>query len=108
LVLVGALRGTADIHKSESGLRIQQEEPHAKFVSQVDQITVPGSVLRRPDRQVRIITERGTFELAARGLRLIEVIPGIDVMKDVVMQCALPVEIDPPLKIMPSRLFAEQ
>jgi acyl CoA:acetate/3-ketoacid CoA transferase len=33
-VLVGALRGTADIHESESGLRIQQEEPHAKFVSQ--------------------------------------------------------------------------
>jgi acyl CoA:acetate/3-ketoacid CoA transferase len=92
--------------KADYGFNRRSHTPNS--FHKVDQITVPGSVLRRPDRQVMIITERGTFEFAARGLMLIEVIPGIDVMKDVVMQCALPVEIDPPLKIMPSRLVAEQ
>jgi acyl CoA:acetate/3-ketoacid CoA transferase len=44
------------------------------------------------------ITERAVFELAAEGLRLIEVAPGVDLVRDVLERMPFEVALHPSLR----------
>lgn len=105
IVFGGYLRGGAsDICIEENRLCVRSEGKHAKLVKLVDEVTVPGEVLRRAGRSVRIVTERCMFDLTAQGLRLIEVVPGID-PEHIRAQCTAKFTIAENLQIMPEALF---
>ncbi len=76
-----------------------------KFVSTVEQITYSGRYGRERGQRVLYVTERAVFRLAATGLELIEIAPGIDVERDVLAHMGFKPAIAPPIAAMDARLF---
>lgn len=108
VLFAGRLRGGASsMHVEPDRLVVESEGPHAKIVNAVDEITVPGDVLRRPGREVRIVTERCTFELTCDGLHLVEIVPGFR-PEQIAALCTAPFTIADELQVMPRSLFSEQ
>jgi acyl CoA:acetate/3-ketoacid CoA transferase len=54
-----------------------------KFVNHVERITFAAGYARSSGQEVLYITERAVFRLAAHGLELIEVAPGIEIERDI-------------------------
>jgi acyl CoA:acetate/3-ketoacid CoA transferase len=52
-------------------------------VNNVERITFSAAYARDTGQQVLYVTERAVFLLAADGLELIEVAPGIDIERDI-------------------------
>lgn len=105
LVLAGQLRGGgSEIVVSADRLKVNREGKHAKIVDLVDQVTVPGDVLRRAGRSVRIVTERCTFELVTSGLRLVEIVPGSS-PAEIRALCTAPFQVADDLAVMPVKMF---
>jgi acyl CoA:acetate/3-ketoacid CoA transferase len=69
-------------------LRIPQPGRVRKFVDHVERITFSGDVARTRGQEVLYITERAVFRLAASGLELTEVAPGIDIDSDILPHMA--------------------
>ena len=65
-----------------NALRIDREGGVGKFVQAVQQVTFNGRQAFERGQRILYITERAVFRLAADGLELIEIAPGIDV-KDI-------------------------
>ena len=65
-----------------------------KFVERVDEVTFNGARALRAGKQVYYATHVGLFQLTARGVELLRVMPGIDVRRDILdftpMRLALP------------------
>ena len=57
-----------------------------KFVREIQHVCFHGPTGFARGQQVLYVTERAVFELTSNGLRLIEVMPGFDVQKDVLDQ----------------------
>lgn len=60
-----------------------QAKGQPKFVRQIQHVCFHGPTAFQKGQQVLYVTERAVFELAAGGLRLIEITPGLDVQRDV-------------------------
>lgn len=58
-----------------------------KFVEKVDQITFSGKQGLKMGKKVFYVTNVGIFRLTERGLELIQVMPGIDIEKDIINGC---------------------
>jgi acyl CoA:acetate/3-ketoacid CoA transferase len=105
IVFAGQLRGGgSDIAVGDGRLAFHGEGRHPKIVRAVDEITVPGHVLRRPGRAVKIVTERCTFALEPEGLTLIEIVPGTDPAA-IQALCDAPFAVSPDLAVMPAEHF---
>jgi len=73
----------ARLEWSEGRLHVVQPGKVRKFVNRVERITFAAAYARRSGQEVLYITERAVFRLAAQGLELIEVAPGIEIERDV-------------------------
>ena len=65
-----------------------------KFIAKVDEITFSGSEALKHGKKVYYCTNVGVFQLTERGMELIEVMPGIDIKKDIINGCSM--KIVPP------------
>tara|TARA_R110002072_G_scaffold302100_1_gene483907 strand:+ start:72196 stop:73740 length:1545 start_codon:yes stop_codon:yes gene_type:complete len=84
VVFCGAMTsGGLDVEVVDGQLRIIREGSIRKFVEQVEQVSFSGQVAARSGREILFVTERAVFELTAKGLRLIEVAPGIDIRNQI-------------------------
>lgn len=72
-----------EVEYSGGGLQIVTEGAVRKFVEQVEQVSFSGDVAARRGQDVLYVTERAVFRLGEQGLQLIEVVPGIDVQRDI-------------------------
>ena len=54
-----------------------------KFVESVDQITFSGEQALIQGQEVLYVTERAVFSLKKDGIELIEIAPGIEIVKDI-------------------------
>jgi propionate CoA-transferase len=60
-----------------------------KFIDQVDEITFSGPEALKHGKKVYYCTSVGVFQLTERGMELIEVMPGIDIQKDIINGCSM-------------------
>ena len=71
---------------------IKNEGAIDKFVDRVKSITFSAKRARENRQRVIYITERCVFELAEKGLKLVEVYPGVDAERDILSRLRFPVE----------------
>ncbi|MEJ8858579.1 acyl CoA:acetate/3-ketoacid CoA transferase [Variovorax robiniae] len=106
LVLAGTFTaGGLEVAVESGRLCIVQEGRARKFCSAVQQITFSGKHAAAQGRRVLYVTERCVFELTAKGLRLAEVAPGIDIERDILAHMSFRPIIDQP-EVMDARIFA--
>jgi propionate CoA-transferase len=97
--------GGLQVAVEDGKLRIVQEGKVRKFIEQVEQVSFAATRARKREQPVLYVTERAVFQLAAGGIKLIEVAPGIDIDRDVLAHMAFK-PIVGNVKPMPANAFA--
>jgi propionate CoA-transferase len=106
VVFVGTFTaGGLQIAVGEGRLEIVREGRTRKFVREVEHRTFSGRVAAARGQRVRYVTERCVFALTERGLRLIEIAPGIDLERDVLAHMDFRPDLAMPLPTMDARIF---
>lgn len=72
---------------------IEKEGSVPKFVNKVKSVSFSAKRAISNGQKVLYVTERCVFRLTPKGLKLIEVYPGIDIQKDILSQLPFKVEI---------------
>lgn len=73
----------AHVRREAGNIRILKHGK-PKFGSHVDEVTFSGKEALRAGKNVFYATTAGLFQLTARGMELIRVMPGIDIQKDII------------------------
>jgi acyl CoA:acetate/3-ketoacid CoA transferase len=97
----GGLEETID----SSGLAIQCEGRIRRFVEAVEQITFNARLALKAGKRITIVTDRGVFAVTPEGLALREIVPGVDLRRDVFEQIPFPVAVAPDLKPVAAELL---
>lgn len=94
ILFVGSWMAHGDLRVEDGRVRIAKRgEP--KFRDAVSQITFNGSEALRLGKTVHYVTNVGVFRLTKRGMMLVEVMPGVDIDRDVVRGCPMKVVLPP-------------
>jgi propionate CoA-transferase len=88
-----------------SQLRIAKEGKNKKFVQEVEHVTFSGRRAQQLKQKVLYITERCVLSLEPEGLTVIEIAPGIDLKRDVLVQADFPLRVSESLAVMDKRIF---
>lgn len=99
--------GGLDVAVGDGQLAIRQEGRARKFTADVEQVTFSGRRALEVGQSVLYVTERCVFALDERGLRLIEIAPGIDLERDILGQMDFRPIVDTP-RLMDARLFQDR
>ena len=80
-----------DVARKGNVITIRQEGSIPKFVKEVKSISFSAARAVKNGQRVLYVTERCVFELTRKGLKLVEVYPGVDRQKDILDQLPFPV-----------------
>ena len=80
--------------ENDGKITIKNNGSLPKFVDKVAGISFSAKRARANGQKVLYVTERCVFELGEKGLRLIEVYPGVDLHKDILDLLPFEVEVD--------------
>ena len=80
-----------DVTKKKGVVTIEQEGSIPKFVPEVRSVSFSAARALANHQRVLYVTERCVFSLTEKGLKLIEVYPGIDAEKDIISRLPFPV-----------------
>jgi propionate CoA-transferase len=109
VVFVGTFTaGKLELTLANNKLKIINEGNTRKFVKTVEHRTFSGRVAYASGRTVLYITERAVFRLCATGIELIEIAPHIDLEREVLAHMDFKPAISKDLKLMDTRIFADQ
>ncbi len=100
--------GGLDMGWPEGKTVIRREGKFKKFVLNVEQISYNGRFAAERGQEAFYITERAVFTRGEKGLKLIEIAPGIDLDRDILAQMDFRPEIGKDLKLMDERLFIDK
>ena len=64
-----------------------------KFMDAVDEITMNGREALKAGKKVFYVTTRGLFQLTGRGMELLQVMPGLDVERDILATTSMKVVV---------------
>jgi propionate CoA-transferase len=98
--------GGLDIGWENGTTVIRKEGRHQKFVPKLEQVCYNAALGRAKGQVTLFVTERCVFRVAAGGLELIEVAPGIDPERDVIAHMGFRPAVSPNLRTMDARIFA--
>jgi acyl CoA:acetate/3-ketoacid CoA transferase len=70
--------GGLEVAMQDERLVIAKEGRHPKFVKHLQHVCFHGPTAMARGQQVIYVTERAVFELTPQGLKLVEVMPGVD------------------------------
>ena len=84
---------------TEKGLNLQKPGKK-KFVSKVSQITFNAKQALAKSKKVFYVTDVGIFKLTDKGLLLTDVLPGIDVEKDILANSDAVIHVSDKLNIL--------
>ena len=96
--------GAAELSIVDSKLKIVKDGGLKKIIKDVEQITFSGKTAQQGNQLVYYVTERCVFTLTEKGVELIEIAPGVDLEKDILLQ----MEFKPIIKnirLMDERIF---
>jgi propionate CoA-transferase len=82
VIFVGSWMADAQFTVDKGAMQIKQRGK-PKFVGAVDEITLSGAEALRQGKQIYFVTQVGVMQLTAQGLTLVEVMPGIDITRDI-------------------------
>jgi propionate CoA-transferase len=82
IVFVSAWSAHGEVTRDDGGLHIVKRGA-PKFVARVDEITFNGRRALAAGKRVFYATHVGLFQLTRRGMELVQVMPGIDVQRDI-------------------------
>ncbi|HEX5185844.1 MAG TPA: hypothetical protein VFV86_03050, partial [Nitrososphaeraceae archaeon] len=99
--------GKSKIGISNNRLNIENDGIIIKFVDDVYKIVFSGKQAIKDGQEIQYITERAVFKLSAEGLILVEIAPGIDIEKDILLKMSFKPKISI-IKEMDFMLFREQ
>jgi propionate CoA-transferase len=105
VVFLGTFNAGAQLAVEHARLRVVTEGGAKKFVQRVEHRTFSGSYAGQRGQSVLYITERCVFDLTPAGLRLVEIVPGIDLERDVLAQMDFVPAVADPLPLMDPRVF---
>jgi propionate CoA-transferase len=106
VVFVGTFKAGGLRFATEEGkFSILNEGTATKFVRRVEHVTFSGPFAASRAQPVLYVTERCVFGLAAGGLELREVAPGIDIERDILAQMDFKPIIPDELEAMDARIF---
>lgn len=88
ILFVGTWMAHADLRIEKGRLRIARPGTF-KFVDRVDEITFCGREALALGKVVHYATNVGVFRLTERGMELIEVMPGVDIRRDILEACPM-------------------
>ena len=86
------------VEDNDGIVTIKNEGSIPKFVNNVRSISFSGKRALANGQRVIYVTERCVFELTEKGLKLIEVYPGIDLEHDILSKLPFKVEVDERLR----------
>jgi acyl CoA:acetate/3-ketoacid CoA transferase len=89
---------------SEGRLTVVEPGKVRKFVQHVERITFAADYARKRGQEVLYITERAVFRLAAKGMELMEIAPGIEIERDILPYMAFRPEMRA-VATMPAAVF---
>lgn len=98
--------GGLEVRVEDGVLRITNEGKSKKFIERVEQVTFSGKLAAANNQPVLFITERCVFDVTPKGLRLVEVAPGVDIQNDIVAQMGFQPIIEGSPKTMDKRIFS--
>ncbi len=90
IIFVGSWMAGAVMSIKNGRLVIDKPGKH-KFISKVSEITMSGEQALKKNKKVLYVTNVGVFKLTDRGMELIEIMPGIDIKKDIIDSCPMKV-----------------
>jgi propionate CoA-transferase len=99
--------GDAEYAFDTNTIRITKEGSVRKMVKHVAQISFNGRLAREKGQKVVIVTERAVFELIKEGVMLTEIMPGIDLQRDVLANMDFKPIISPDLRNGNPALFKD-
>lgn len=80
IVFCGSLTaGGLTVSVVDGQIQIEEEGKHRKFLEEIEEITLSANTILNRGCEIKVITERGCFEVTETGLKLTEVAPGIDI-----------------------------
>jgi len=94
ILFVGSWMAHAKMAIRGGRLAIDQPGP-CKVVPAVDEITFAGAEALKAGKTVHYVTNVGVFRLTERGLLLVEVMPGVDVQRDILAVAGAPIVLPP-------------
>ncbi|OQW98983.1 MAG: hypothetical protein BWK74_03285 [Desulfobacteraceae bacterium A6] len=92
IIFVGSWMAGAKMTINNGKLVIEKPGKH-KFISRVSEITMSGEQALKKNKTVLYVTNVGVFKLTQRGMELIEVMPGIDIRKDIIDSCPMKIHL---------------
>jgi propionate CoA-transferase len=109
VVFVGTFgAGRLRLDLSGGRLAILEEATARKFVRDVEHVTFSGAVAAARGQRVLYVTERCVFTLAADGLELSEIAPGIDIERDILALMDFKPNIPRDPLMMDARIFRDE
>ena len=96
--------GAVELSIADGSLKIVKDGGLKKFIKDVEQITFSGKTAQQGNQQIYYVTERCVFALTKEGVELIEIAPGIDLEKDILLQMDFK-PIIKNLRLMDERIF---
>lgn len=88
LIFIGTWMAHGEMTIADGKLKILKNGT-PKFVPKVDEITFNGQEALKAGKNVYYCTNVGIFHLTKRGMELIEVMPGVDIERDIAKACPM-------------------
>jgi propionate CoA-transferase len=108
IVFSGYFEAGAELQLTDQALRVVRPGKFPKMVDAVEHVTFSGRRARESGQDVLYITERCVIRLGDVGLVATEIMPGIDVERDIVAASRGLVSVAPDAKPMPRVLLAAE
>jgi len=90
IIFVGSWMAGSVMSIKNGKLVIEKPGKH-KFIDKVSEITMSGEQALKKNKKVLYVTNVGVFKLTGRGMELTEIMPGIDINRDIIDSCPMKV-----------------
>ena len=92
IVFIGTFMAKAEMILKQGRLTVKKKGI-PKFVDQLMEVTFPAKEALKQGKDVHYVTDLGVFRLTEKGLLLTEVMPGIDIEKDIIQNAKAKIHV---------------